>query len=60
MLMLLHIQDVIFLGLIKKKEGRPITLPHDFLDICSGDVYSHEAVISDPKCTVAHKGHAAN
>ena len=47
MLMLLHFQDVVFLGLIEKKEGRPITLPHDFRDICSGDVYSHEAVISN-------------
>ena len=47
MLMLLHFQDVVFLGLIEKNEGRLITLPHDFRDICSGDVYSHEAVISN-------------
>ena len=25
-------------------------LPRDFPDICCGDVYSHEAVISNPKC----------
>ena len=49
MLMMLHIQDVIFLGVIKK-DGRPRTLSHDLLDICGGDVYSHEAVISNPKC----------
>ena len=36
-------------GLLKRFALKVHRLPHGFLDICSGDVYSHEAVISDPK-----------